>query len=86
MEQRVPPDRYPWWVKYGRLGARSRASQVFWTVACLIAGIGFIAVALLVNLSIAWSVFSIVSAIVLLVSAVLYWTVIRWVDRNGTWD
>lgn len=84
MTPRVPPERYPWWVKFTLLGSRTRRSQWFW--------IGFEVV---VGLALIWTAFGetgagrqlyvIAAGWAFLLAAVSYATIV-WVDRNGEWN
>ena len=82
MEQRVPPDRYPWWVKLSRLGASSRRSQWFWVV------FEFVGAGVLVYFAITEpdsSAVYLVFAALAIAIGVLSITTIFWMDRHGEW-
>lgn len=80
----IPPDRYPWWVKFTLLGAQSRASQWFCVIASLGAGFALLALAgtdrtgfrIWLALGAAWG----------FIAAALYYGTIRWMDRHGGWS
>jgi hypothetical protein len=83
MTQRVPPERYPWWVKFTLLGSRTRKSQWFW--------IGF---ELVVGAVLVWTAFGesgagrqlyVIAAAWAFVLAGLSIATVQWVDRNGEW-
>ena len=83
MAGRLPPERYPWWVKFSLLGAQTRTSQWFWVAASLLVGFVLIWFALgdegiariLILIAASWS----------FVTTALYLATIRWMDRHGTW-
>ena len=91
MEARIPPEQYPWWVKLGRFGARSRSSQVFWMWASIALGILLLVLGLVLVIEGHPLVVLVARAGILmlgawaLVAAFLYRAVINWVDRHGTW-
>jgi hypothetical protein len=81
--QRIPPERYPWWVKLTLFGARTRRSQWFW--------VGF---EIVVGVALVWAAFSetgvgrqlnVIAAAWALGLAVVSYMTIVWIDRNGEW-
>lgn len=83
--ERVPADRYPWWVKICLIGGRSRAAQWLYAglsiVAAGICGL-LLAVADPRPTTAALLAFGGVGFIV---SAVWYLLTILWIDRHGSW-
>ena len=79
MADRIDRDDYPWWVKLSLWGVPGgRAGQWFFvglSIACALVGIllGF------------WDLRFFLGGLFLL-SALMYWLTIRWVDRHGSWD
>ena len=83
MNYRVPPDQYPWWVKFALLGAKSRASQWFWVIASLVAGIALVLLA--VTDTGPMRIWLALAGVWGFIAAALYYGTIRWMDRHGTW-
>ena len=83
MEQRVPPERYPWWVKVTLLGARTRRSQWFWIGFELVVGVALIWAAL-GEVGVGRQLTAIAAAWAFGLAAVSFATLL-WVDRNGEW-
>ena len=83
MTERVPPERYPWWVRLSLLGAQSRISQWFWVGASLLATV-ILFVFAAGETGIVRALFAF-AALWGLVAAGLYYFTIRWMDRHGTW-
>jgi hypothetical protein len=81
---RVPPERYPWWVKWARLGARSKASQFMWF------GIEVALTVLLLFFAVFDTgrerIIDIVLAIWAATIAVMSLATIWWIDKYGTWE
>jgi len=78
MDEKVPRSNYPVWVKLTLLGVPGRAGlwffvwfSVFVAVACVVYGF--------------WDARFFAGAF-FLVSALMYWAAIRWIDQNGTWE
>jgi hypothetical protein len=77
MADRVPRDEYPWWVKVSTWGVPGRAG--LWAF-----------VALSVAAAAACAVYGFwdprfFSGAGFLLSALMYWLSIRWIDRHGSW-
>ena len=83
MEQRVPPERYPWWVKLTLLGARTRRSQWFWIGFEIVVGVALVWVALS-ETGVGRQLNVVAAAWAFLVAGVSYVTIL-WIDRNGVW-
>ena len=90
METRVPRERYPWWVKATRFGARGRTAQWFWVHASFLIGLIFLALAATgTNATVVQAVVRLtllLAGVWGFVAAALYYRTIRWVDSHGTWD
>ena len=83
MMQRVPPEKYPWWVKLTLFGSRTKRSQWFW--------IGF---EIVVGAALVWAALgetgvgrqlNVIAAAWAFGLAVLSYATILWIDRNGEW-
>ncbi len=84
MRGSIPPERYPWWVKFSLLGAGTRRSQWFWVGLSIAAGILlFVFAADTVGPA---RIVYVIAAAWAFVAAGLYWSTIRWMDRHGSWD
>ncbi len=79
---RVPPERYPWWVKVTLLGSRTRRSQWFWIGFELVTGAVLVALALDTGDG---RVLYVIAAIWAFVVAAMSYATILWIDRNGEW-
>jgi len=72
-------ESYPWWVKAGLWGLSSRGEvQAFvWLSLALALG------------CVAWAVLKgdprLYVGVIFVLAAPMYWAVIRWVDRHGSW-
>jgi len=84
MEPRVPPERYPWWVKFSRLGARSRTSQMFWVAASV--GAAVLCFALAVDETGPFRAVLAIAGTWGFISGGLYFGTIRWMDQHGSWE
>ena len=84
MSQRVPPDQYPWWVRFSLLGGRTRRSQWFWTG--LGVAVGLLLILFAVDTLGPARVVYVLAAAWAFVAAGLYGFTIRWMDRHGTWN
>ena len=80
---RVPPERYPWWVKLTLLGSRTRRSQWFWIGFELVVGAVLLALAIDTG---AGRVLYLIAAIWAFVVAAMSYATILWIDRNGEWN
>jgi hypothetical protein len=91
LDNRVPRDQWPWWVKAGLFGASSRRTQQVWLVLSLVLGIAAIVLAFVLEITGDPVVVLIVRGGLLLLglgwiaAAGAYALVIRWVDRHGSW-
>ena len=77
MAERVPKSDYPWWVKLGIWGVPGRTG--LWAF-----------VALSVALAIGCVVYGFWDhrfffGVAFLLSALMYWLSIRWIDQHGSW-
>lgn len=79
---RVPPERYPWWVKFSLVGAKSRTAQWFWVFASLAAA-SLLLVLAYTDRGNVWLVFG---GLWGFAAAGLYFGTILWMDKRGTWD
>lgn len=86
MDQRVPRDQYPWWVKVSLMGAGSRSAQWIFVWLSLLAAVGSIAYGLVVSRSTLGVIIAVVGGVGFVISAAMYWLTIRWIDRHGTWS
>lgn len=83
MYDRVPPERYPWWIKFSLATGGSRNAQWLWVVVSGLLGVALLGLALFTNDDERfWFVFG---GGWLIAGAVLSLVTIRWMDRNGTW-
>lgn len=78
MAKPVPRSEYPWWVKLSMWGVPGRGG--LWVFVA----ISVAAAALSVVLGFVDSRFLLGAAFLL--SALMYWLTIRWVDRYGSWE
>jgi hypothetical protein len=78
MTEPIPRSRYPLWVKLSLLGVPGRPGLWTFVVVSLTAAIACVAYGF------RDSRFFYGSGL-FLVAAFLYWSAIRWVDRNGSW-
>jgi hypothetical protein len=77
MSNRVERADYPWWVKVSLAGVESRSGQWFFVILSIL-------------FAIACSIYGFWNprffyGIAFLLSALMYWLTIRWVDQHGTW-
>lgn len=80
MADKIPRERYPWWVKLSLWGLPNKASVwafVGVSILCAIACVGYAASAG----KPAWY-----AGLLFLVAALIYWQSIQWVDHHGSWD
>ena len=85
MGQRIPPERYPWWVRFTLIGARTRERQwLFFWLSLLLAPIS-VYYALFLARTPGSLTAGLIGGIGLLIAALMYWLTIRWMDRHGTW-
>jgi hypothetical protein len=84
LDERVPPDRYPWWVKFSRLGSRSRSSQKFWVAASV--GAALLCFWLALDETGLFRAMLALAGVWGFIAAGLYYGTIRWIDRHGSWD
>ena len=80
---------YPWWVRLGVAGTRTRGGVLgyFWMcVACLplFIGIGVWLRSESPAFALAGLLF-IVAGVSCVPAALMYWLAVRWVDRHGKW-
>jgi hypothetical protein len=83
VNDRVPPERYPWWVKFSLIGAKSRSSQWFWVFASLGAAVLLIVLGFMETGP--WRYLLGLAAIWAFIAAGLYYFTIRWMDKHGAW-
>ena len=79
MDRPVPKKRYPWWVKLSLWGLPNRAAVwafVWLSVALAVLCVGYAVAAP------DWRFFG---GVGFLLSALMYWLSVRWVDRHGSW-
>jgi bacteriorhodopsin len=81
--ERVPPERYPRWVRFSLLGASNRASQWFWVVASVVAGAMLLIFAR--NDPGPGKIVYLFAGLWGFGAAGLYFATIRWMDKHGTW-
>jgi hypothetical protein len=80
---RVPPERYPWWVKFSLMGAKTRNAQWFWVIASIVAGV--IVLLLVYTDRRGFDVWLGLAGLWGFAAAGLYFATILWMDRNGNW-
>jgi hypothetical protein len=78
MAEPVPRSSYPLWVKISLFGSSGRGGLIAYTVASLLAAV------LSAVYAISHSRYF-YFPVLFLVAALLYWSAMRWVDRNGSW-
>lgn len=78
MEKRVDRADYPWWVKIGLFGVENRTGQWFFVWLSILFGVACIAYGFQDSRFFYGAFF--------LLSALMYWLTIRWVDRYGSWS
>jgi hypothetical protein len=79
MPDRVSRAEYPWWVKVSIWGVPGRAG--------LLAFVGLsVAMADASDLLGLWDWRFLCFGPPFLLTALMYWLAIRWIDRHGTWD
>ena len=82
MQDRVPPEKYPMWVKFTLFGGASTRDKA-WIYCGLTAVLAVICFGLsFVNQQINW----VAAGILGLLLAALYPFAIRWIDRHGDWN
>ena len=82
MQERVPPEKYPMWVKFTMMGGAS-TRQKAWIYCGLTVVLALVCFALsFINQQINW----VAAGILGLSLAALYPFAIRWIDRNGDWN
>src|SRR5262245_48436593 len=80
MTKRVPRRDYPWWVKLGLWGVPSRVGAWAFVAVSLLAALAFAGYAASTgDVRFYWG-------LLFLLSALMYWLSIRWVDQYGSWD
>jgi hypothetical protein len=79
MTESIPRSRYPLWVKLSLLGVPGRRGLWAFVVLSLASAIACAAYGLRDSRS--FYLFGPFAA-----AAFLYWSAMRWVDRNGSWD
>ena len=85
--QRVPPERYPWWVRFTLLaGGRTRRGQQLYIVASIIAAVVCAALLAMLNPRPITALSLGVGAVGFVLSAAWYALSIGWIDRNGSWS
>lgn len=78
MAERFDRADYPWWAKVSLFGVSSRRGQWFFVGLSIVSAVacgvyGF------------WDPRFFACSVVFLLSALMYWLTIRWVDRYGSW-
>ncbi len=86
MEGRVPPERYPWWVKFGLIGASTRQRQWFFVWLSLLSAMASVIYGALNPTSQFGLLVLVAGGIGFPIAAAMYWLTIRWVDLYGTWE
>lgn len=85
MDERVPRESYPWWVKFSLIGTPGRTGQWFFVWLSVASAFACIAYGTL-NPGSSLSIYLLlVGGIGFLFAAAMYWLTIRWIDRHGTW-
>jgi len=80
MGERIPREKYPWWVKaslWGLPGRRYALAFAWLSVLVSAATCSY----LIRTRRQPWSV-----GLLFLGAALLYWLSVRWVDRHGSWE
>jgi hypothetical protein len=80
MADKLPRDRYPWWVRVSLWGLPGRAAVWAFVGLSLLAAVGCCVYAAWVG-NPRWY-----AGALLLLAALMYWLSIRWVDRYGSWE
>lgn len=76
----IPRERSPWWVKLGLWPWPSRAAVWAWVWISLLSAAAACGFAAWASHPRWWA------GLLFLVSALMYWLTIRWVDRHGSWQ
>ena len=79
MTEPIPRSRYPLWVKLSLLGLPGRRGLLAFVVLSLAAAVACAAYGFRDSRFFYLPV-------PFMIGAFLYWSAIRWVDRNGSWD
>ena len=82
--QRLPSDRYPWWVKLTLLGSKTRQSQWFWFSFEIFVAIVLIYLAL-TETNLTGRIVQAVAAFWAVLLAAASFATIRWMDEHGEW-
>ena len=86
MMQRVPQEKYPWWVRFTfYAGGRSHSGQLIYIGLSVLSAIVCAGVILFVDLRESTRLLFGAGTIGFVVSAVWCILSIRWIDRNGAW-
>ena len=78
MAKRVPRSDYPWWVKLSMWGVPGRAGLWAFVALSVAAAVGCVVYGF-------WDQ-RFFFGVGFLLSALMYWLSIRWVDRHGSWS
>lgn len=77
MEKPVPRDQYPWWVKVSIMGVPGRNGLWVFVALSILAAFGCVVYGF-------WDS-RFFFGMAFLLSALMYWLSVRWIDRHGSW-
>jgi predicted transporter len=80
MPDKIPRQRYPWWVKVSLWGLSTKASAWVFVGLSLMYVVGCVAYAVTAG-DPRWY-----AGLLFLLAALIYWLSIRWVDQHGSWE
>jgi hypothetical protein len=78
MSDRVQPDDYPWWVKLSMWGVPGRGGLWIFVFVSIVAATACVVYGF-------WDR-RFFYGVAFLLSALMYWLSIRWVDQHGSWS
>jgi hypothetical protein len=86
VNDRVPRELYPWWVKFSLLGVPGRRGQWFFVWLSLASAIACFAYGVLNAGRPLGILLLLIGGLGFPLAAAMYWLTIRWIDRRGSWD
>lgn len=83
VEQRVPRDQWPWWVRLASTGAPSRGALLFWAGLYFVSAVVSVLVGIFLEDDL---VYALAFAGLFLVLGGGHWLAARWLERHGAWE
>jgi hypothetical protein len=84
MNEHVPKDRYPWWVRFALFGFGRHSRRSLWIWALISIALAGVLVAFGLWADVPF--LAVVGLIGGILGGAQYWLTIRWIDQHGSWQ